>query len=328
LGTNHTELVVTPGEAMAVIPTLPTVYDEPFADSSQIPTILVSQLARRHVTVCLSGDGGDELFGGYNRYFWGRDIWRRIGWSPAALRRGVARLLQGVPTHYWDLAYSLITPLLPLSLRYKMAGDKMHKLAGILAVQSPEMMYRDLVSHWKDTLAVVPGSKELPTVLTDPSHWAGLKDFTQQMMYLDLTTYLLDDILVKIDRAGMSVALENRVPFLDHEVVEFAWTLPLHMKIRQGRGKWIVRELLKRYLPAELVERPKMGFGIPIDSWLRGPLRDWAEAYLSERRLRDEGFLDPRPIRDRWQEHLTGRRNWAYYLWDILMFETWLEAQR
>jgi asparagine synthase (glutamine-hydrolysing) len=328
LGTDHTELYVTPEEAMAVIPKLPSLYDEPFGDSSQIPTFLVSELARRHVVVSLSGDAGDELFAGYNRYFWGRNLWRRLGWLPASIRQAMAGLLTAVPATSWDGALEKLRPILPAFLRYKTLGDKLHKLAEILALPGPDAMYRSLVSHWKQPTYVVLGAKEPPTTLSEPSLWAELPDFTHRMMYLDLVSYLPDDILVKVDRAAMGVSLETRVPFLDHQVVEFAWRLPLSMKIRDGQGKWILRQLLYRYVPEEIVERPKMGFGVPIDAWLRGPLRDWAEDYLNERHLHEEGYFDPQPIREKWVEHLNGRRNWSYHLWDVLMFQTWFDEQR
>jgi len=325
LGTDHTELYVTPKEAIAVIPRLPALYDEPFADSSQIPTFLVAQLTRGHVTVSLSGDGGDELFGGYNRYFWGRSIWKRLGWMPKGLRSGLSASLASFSPSSWDGLFSRFDRLLPGSMKQQNPGDRLHKLAEILAVNDPEEMYLGLVSHWKSPAAVVPGSIEPPTALTDRKRWAALPDFTLRMMYLDLITYLPDDILAKVDRAAMGVGLESRVPFLDHRVVEFAWRLPLSMKIRNGQGKWLLRQVLYRYVPERLIERPKIGFGVPIDSWLRGPLRDWAEALLDEGRLRREGFFDPKPIREKWEEHLSGRKNWHYYLWNILMFQAWLE---
>ena len=326
LGTEHTELYVMPKEAMDVIPRLPALYDEPFSDSSQIPTFLVSELARRHVTVSLSGDGGDELFGGYNRYFWATNIWRRVGWAPQPMRAALAGALMALPPSTWNGVFRGLSRFLPVGWRYANPGDKLHKLAEILAVRTPEEIYLDLVSHWKQPTEVVRGTQEPPTVLTDPAQWANLPDFEQRMMYLDQMTYLPDDILTKVDRAAMGVSLETRVPFLDHRVVEFAWSLPLSMKIRHGQGKWLLRQVLYRHVPKELMERPKMGFGVPIDVWLRGPLKGWAEELLDEGRLQREGYFDPRPIRGKWAEHLTGRRNWSYYLWDVLMFQAWLEA--
>ena len=326
LGTDHTELYVTAAEALSVIPKIPEIYDEPFSDSSQIPTFLVSKMARQHVTVALSGDGGDELFGGYNRYVWVRDVWRKVGWLPKSVRTAMARGLTSLSTQGWDRVFATIGPVLPHNLRPPLPGDKLHKLAGILACTSPEDMYRNLVSHW-ETESVVLGASEPTTSLTDHGQLADVPDFTQRMMFLDLVTYLPDDILTKVDRASMAVSLEARVPLLDHRVAEFAWTLPLAMKIQDGQGKWPLRQVLYKYIPKELVERPKMGFGVPIDVWLRGPLRDWAENLLDEARLKREGYFNPVPIRLKWREHLSGKRNWQYHLWDVLMFQAWLEAQ-
>jgi asparagine synthase (glutamine-hydrolysing) len=327
LGTDHTEFYVTAAEAIAVIPKLPTLYDEPFADSSQIPTFLVAQLARQHVTVSLSGDAGDELFAGYNRYFWGRRIWQQIGWIPYPLRNAAASALTMRSPQAWNQTFTSLQPLLPASFKQQNPGDKLHKLAEVLAVESPETMYKGLVSHWKEPEAIVVNSSEPLTALTNPQGWANLPDFTQRMMYLDTVSYLPDDILVKVDRATMGVSLEARVPLLDHRVVELAWQIPLSMKIRNGQGKWLLRQVLYKYVPPHLIERPKMGFGVPIDAWLRDKLRDWAEDLIDERRLRQEGFFHPQPIRQKWAEHLAGDRNWQYYLWDVLMFQAWLDEQ-
>jgi asparagine synthase (glutamine-hydrolysing) len=326
LGSDHTALYVTPEEARTVIPRLPMMFDEPFADSSQIPTFLVSQLARRHVTVSLSGDGGDELFGGYNRYFWGRSIWRRVGWAPPRARALGSRALIALSPDGWDRQFARFDPLLPDGLRQRTPGDKLHKLAAVLAAENPEELYQGLVSLWSQTADVVVGAREPLTAITDRSRWAALPDFTQRMMFLDLISYLPDDILTKVDRASMAVSLEARVPLIDHRVVAFAASVPLSMKIRDGQGKWLLRQVLDQYVPRELIERPKMGFGVPIDVWLRGPLRDWAEALLDERRLRAEGFFHPAPIRKRWQEHLSGARNWQYPLWNVLQFQAWREC--
>ncbi|WP_066632850.1 asparagine synthase (glutamine-hydrolyzing) [Desulfolucanica intricata] len=325
LGTDHTELYVTPEQAMAVIPKLPTLYDEPFSDSSQIPTFLVSELARRYVTVSLSGDGGDELFGGYTRYKAVQELWRKIGWVPPMGRRILAKVLSATPTKLLDSIFGWLGPVLGKYGRPGATGDKLHKLAEILTVDCPEAMYREMISHWKKPAVLVPGAIEPLTVLTDSTQWAALLDFIHQMMYLDTLTYLPDDILTKVDRASMGVSLEARVPLLDHRVVEFAWQVPLNMKLRDGQGKWLLRQILYKYVPQSLIERPKMGFGVPIDSWLRGPLREWADSLLDERRLREEGFFNPRPIREKWTEHLSGQRNWQSYLWDVLVFQAWLE---
>ena len=324
LGTQHTELYISPEQARAVIPLLPKLYDEPFADSSQIPTFLVSQLARRHVTVSLSGDGGDELFGGYNRYFMLDAIWERIGWMPLSLRKLASSAAKAVPTCLWPTLFRFLPDLAD----FPNPADKAQKLAEIIASPSPEAIYLDLVSHWKQPARVVLNAHEPDTALLDRSRWADLTSFTDQMMFLDLITYLPGDILDKVDRASMGNSLEVRAPFLDdHQTLEFTWSLPRQYKIRRGQGKWILRQVLYRYVPEELIERPKMGFGVPIDAWLRGPLREWAESLLDESRLRREGFFDPQPIRQKWLKHLSGGRNWQYHLWDILIFQAWLEAQ-
>ena len=327
LGTDHTELYLTPKQAMDVIPRLPHLYDEPFADSSQIPTFLVAELARRHVTVSLSGDAGDELFGGYNRYFVGQRVWNRIGAVPLGLRAATAAMLRAPAPRTWDRVLSPLSVLLPKDSRVRLPGDKLHKLARMLTAPSAEAFYVRLVSQIAEPETVAVQGEESPSMLSSPEAWPGLDDFTERMMYLDLVSYLPDDILVKVDRAAMGVSLETRVPLLDHRVVEFAWRLPLSMKIRDGRGKHVLRKLLYRYVPNALVDRPKMGFGVPIDAWLRGPLRDWAEALLDPVRLSAAGYLRSDPIREKWNEHQSGRRNWSYWLWTVLMFQAWLEAQ-
>ena len=323
LGTDHTELYVTPAETMAVIPRLPSMYDEPFADSSQIPTFLVSQLARKHVTVSLSGDGGDELFGGYNRYFWGRRIWQKLRLIPSPARKAFARLLTAVPPDSWDSVFRLAAPVLPSGMRQTTPGYRLHKLAGILSVSSPAEMYRRLISQWQDPSELIADA-EHPTINSDGSGAGELRDFTDRMMYVDLVSYLPDDILAKVDRASMATSLEAREPLLDHRLIELAWRLPLDMKIRDGKGKHLLRKVLYRYVPQSLIERPKMGFGVPIDEWLRGPLRGWAEELLSEPRLRREGYFNPATVRRVWDEHLSGRRNMQYQLWIVLMFQAWL----
>lgn len=326
LGTEHTELYVSEAQAVATIPLLPNIYDEPFADASQVPTYLVSQMTRQHVTVALSGDGGDELFGGYNRYLWGRYMWRKVGWMNASARKALARALLALPSAAWDRILTTLKPVLPRSLHAALPGDKLHKVAGILACESPEEMYRGLVSFWEPSAAVL-NATEPPTILTDLAHGAEIADLVERMMLLDQLSYLPDDILAKVDRASMAVSLEARVPLLDHRVAQFAWTLPVAMKIREGGGKWPLKQVLFKYVPRELIERPKMGFGVPLDKWLRYELRDWAEHLLDEKRLRAEGYVDAALVRRRWQEHLAGHRNWQYQLWIVLMFEAWLEAE-
>ncbi|MDV2991080.1 MAG: Asparagine synthetase [glutamine-hydrolyzing] 1 [Chroococcidiopsis sp. SAG 2025] len=326
LGTEHTELYVTPAEALAVIPQLPIFYDEPFADVSQIPTFLLAQLTKTHVTVSLSGDGGDELFAGYSRYFWTRHLWQKIGWMPSSWRSFAARAITSMSSQTWNRGFARLSPLLPIQLQQTNLGDKLHKLAEIVAVPDAETMYARLISLWQAPEALVVEGSEPLTILSDRQNWAKLPSLMQRMMYLDTITYLPDDILVKVDRASMGVSLEARVPLLDHRVVEFAWRLPLAMKIRNSQGKFLLRQLLYQYVPKDLINRPKMGFGVPVDCWLRGSLRDWAEALLDRNRLQQEGFFQPQAIERKWKEHLSGDRNWQYYLWNVLVFQAWLET--
>ncbi|MFD2754734.1 asparagine synthase (glutamine-hydrolyzing) [Comamonas terrae] len=323
LGTDHTELYVTPQQALDVIPKLPQLYSEPFSDSSQIPTFLVSQLARQQVTVSLSGDAGDELFAGYSRYLFTRNLWRKLESLPQSLRRLGAAGIQVLSPTSWNTLCKPVQPLLPASLRQSNMGDKLHKGAALLNARSVDELYLDLVTHWKPDDLVLGAIEPFTPLRGNPLSLTGL-DEVQRMMVLDAVTYLPDDILCKVDRAAMGVSLETRVPFLDHRVVEFAWKLPQHLKLRGSVGKWALRQVLYRHVPREMIERPKMGFGVPLDEWLRGPLRDWAEDLLSESRLRQEGYFNPVPIRQKWNEHVSGKRNWQHHLWDVLMFQAWL----
>jgi asparagine synthase (glutamine-hydrolysing) len=319
LKTEHTELYVSPDEAMNVIQQLPQLYDEPFSDSSQIPTFLVSNLAREHVTVSLSGDAGDELFCGYNRYILTQRLWNKLSLLPVSMRRILATILINISPSTWSNIFNFLS--------HGNVGDKIHKAAGVLGTSTVDEFYLGLISHWNKPESVVVNSTEPRTLLTGNLSDLSYLDTVQKMMLLDLVTYLPDDILTKVDRAAMGVSLETRIPFLDHNVVEFAWRMPMKFKIRGGQSKWALRKILYKYVPKELLERPKMGFGVPIDSWLRGPLRDWAESLLDETRLRQEVYFNPAPIRKKWNEHLSGRRNWQYQLWDVLMFQAWLKSQ-
>jgi asparagine synthase (glutamine-hydrolysing) len=324
LGTEHTELYVSPTETMDVIPKLPSMYCEPFADSSQIPTYLVSQLAKQKVTVSLSGDAGDELFCGYNRYKLTAQLWRRLSLMPTPMRGIASKLITSIPPNVWDRLGRII----PEGKGYAALGDKMHKGASILTSANFQELYLSMVSQIPNPAEWVLGGSEPPTKLIGNSPLLNEFSDVEQMMLLDTISYLPDDILVKVDRAAMGVSLEGRVPFLDHRIFEFAWTLPLDYKLRDGQTKWPLRQLLYRYVPKELIERPKMGFGVPISDWLRGPLRGWAETLLSENRLRQEGYFHPEIIRSKWAEHLSGRRNWQSQLWTILMFQAWLENEK
>jgi asparagine synthase (glutamine-hydrolysing) len=325
LGTDHTELPVTPADALAVIPRLPVIYDEPFADSSQIPTFLVSQLASRSVTVSLSGDGGDELFGGYSWYFQARGIWNKVRRLPGALRRLTAAVLGAVSPRNWNRVLPLLRPV----LSGRVTGDRVHKFAELLrAADRPEGVYRSLVTRWDGAAPIVRGATEPRTLLVDDAAWPALPELIDRAMSVDAVTYLPDNCLAKLDRASMAVGLESRAPLLDHRVAEFAWRLPSALKVRGAQGKWALHQVLHRYVPRELVERPKMGFCVPIDSWLRGPLAEWAHELFDETRLRAEGIFDPAPVRRKWHEHLSGVRNWQHHLWCVLMFQAWLDAEK
>jgi len=325
LGTEHTELYVTPEEAMAVIPKLPWFYDEPFADSSQIPTYLVSQLARQAVTVSLSGDGGDELFGGYSIYRSVMAVNKALRRLPSSLRRPAA----------WGLEAAIKTGLLDgwqvKDGQYVGAGlltERLGNLARVLRLRTREELYLYLMSQWRTPTRLVQGAQEPLTAFNDPARTLELPHPLQTMEYIDMGSYLPDDILVKVDRASMALSLESRVPLLDYRVVEFAWRTPVSMKLRDGQGKWLLRQVAYRYVPRELLDRPKKGFSVPVDLWICGPLREWAEALLDETRLRNEGMFDPKPIREIWSRHLAGTRNSNSLLWDVLMYQAWQEAQR
>lgn len=324
LETEHTQFYAGPREALEVIPRLPRLYDEPFADPSQIPTHLLCALTRDHVTVALSGDGGDELFGGYNRYFWAPGVSRWNSRLPERLR---ARITKTLTSRYPTLArfYEKISPLLPRRYRVEMAGEKLLKLADLFGAASLDEVYERLRAHG-DASVCLPGNQNVEKSFATESAPRYLHP-AERMMFRDMVEYLPDDILVKVDRAGMGASLEVRAPYLDHRVVEFVWGLPLRHKLRDGGGKWILKRLLSRYAPDSLIQRPKMGFAVPIGEWLRGPLKDWAEDLLSESRLRGEGYFHTKPIRRMWEQHASGARDWQYSLWGILMFQSWLDEQ-
>jgi asparagine synthase (glutamine-hydrolysing) len=324
LGTEHTEWYVTSQDALDVIPTLPTIYDEPFADSSQIPTHLVCQFASKSVTVALSGDGGDELFSGYNRYAVMAGYGSKFAALPRPVRAAAGAVIKAIPPKQWE---SLLRPFLSAE-RMRRLGDKLHKTADVLSSRSADDLYKRLVSHWPHPEQVVIGVSSENQKLNQAMHALQALDATERMMVLDMLTYLPDDILTKVDRAAMACSLETRIPMLDKRVVEFAWQMPLSIKRHDGRGKWPLRQLLKRHIPERLLDRPKMGFGIPLDHWLRHELRDWAQALLEPSRLRSEGYFKPEPIQRKWQEHLSGKHNWSYQLWDVLMFQAWLQQVR
>jgi asparagine synthase (glutamine-hydrolysing) len=321
LHTDHTEFYVEPAHALDVIPRLPDWYDEPFADPSQIPTYLVSELTRKHVTVALSGDGGDELFAGYNRYFWTGRLARTVSLMPRPLRGPSAAAVRALSPATWNRLFAFV----PASWRPPLPGDRLHKIAALLDHPDADAIYRRLVSQWERPEEIAMRGSEPHGVLWDPTMARDLPDLISRLQFLDMATYLPDDILTKLDRATMAVGLEGRVPLLDHRVVAYAWTLPTDFKVRGGRGKWLLRRVLDRYVPKQLIDRPKMGFGVPIDGWLRGPLREWAEELLAPPRLASYGFVRTEPVRRAWQEHLDGSRNWQYPLWTVLMLQAWRE---
>lgn len=323
LGTEHHELYVTSSDAFKVIPHLPTLYDEPFADSSQIPTYLVSKLARESVTVSLSGDAGDELFGGYNRYLWGSRVWNKVRWMPLIVRQTLGVAINKISVNTWDS----IGNSLPNSSRVSLMGDKAHRMAHRLKnVKSLDDVYHSLVTEgYKEDGLVVNDKAALITKLDNNDIVSGIVDSEHRMMLLDSLTYLPDDILTKVDRAAMGVSLETRIPFLDYRVAELAWRLPLDTKINNGETKWPIRQVLYKYVPKVLIERPKAGFAIPVGQWIRGPLREWAADLLNEERIRREGYFNPELVQQLWQQHLSGKYDWTPRLWAILMFQAWLD---
>jgi len=319
LGTEHTELYVTAKDAAEVIPQLPAIYDEPFADSSQIPTTLVSRLTRQHVTVSLSGDGGDELFAGYPRYQLTAALWKRVSGQPMCIRRAAASALQRLSAQSWDR----LLGFLPESQRQRINGRRVHRLAQLIIARSIGEMYVRLMSQWQPEEGLVLGvtPRGIPSV-----NWPQNNHAVEAMRRWDVGQYLPDDLLVKVDRAAMSASLESRAPLLDHRLVELAFALPQRMLVREGTGKWALRRVLDRYVPRELIDRPKAGFSIPLGDWLRGSLRDWAETLLNAERLSSQGFLDAEKVSAMWQQHLSGSYDRSTYLWNVLMFQAWHAA--
>ncbi len=326
LRTDHTEFYVTPREAQEAIPMIAGLYDEPFADSSQLPTFLLSRLTRKHVTVSLSGDGGDELFAGYTRYYWVDKVWRNLQRVPRPVRAALGKILGSLSPATWDAAVRPFARVLPAHNNHSTFGNKLNKLARLMMIRDGTAFYRDFISHCSDPAQLVPGATEAATVFAASSACNTLPNYISQMQALDILTYLPDDILVKVDRASMAVGLEARVPLLDHRVVEFAWRLPPSLKMRDGQAKWVLRQVLEKYVPRELFDRPKMGFGIPIGQWLRGPLRDWAEEMLEPSRLKADDLLNVEAVRRLWKQHLAGTHDWQYQLWSFIMLQAWLRS--
>jgi len=322
LGTDHTELFFSPKKALEVIPKLPTIYDEPFSDNSQIPSFILSQLTKQHVKVALSGDGGDELFCGYNRYISTSNWSKKFHSIPISLRKSIANAAKVISPDNWNKLFKLL-PALNQKINF---GHKIHKGANALEADTLLDLYYVLSSHWQNPSEVVLNSEEPITYSSNLKTELSMFNNYQKMMILDLINYLPNNILVKVDRASMASSLETRVPFLDHELIEYVWKIPHGLKLKNGKGKWILRQVLNKYVPKNLTERPKMGFGIPLANWLRGPLKDWAENLLDEKRLTQESFFNPKLIREKWNEHLSNKKNWQYDLWNILMFQAWIES--
>lgn len=325
LKTDHTELYLTPGHALEAIPVLPGLFDEPFADSSQIPTFLVSKMTKSHVTVALSGDGGDEMFAGYNRHFWGRYLWEKLEWFPVWCRTLCSRLLKAVPAKTWNRWFDRLNHGLPGRYRQHQAGDKLFKLSQVMTASDRKEFYYLLTSCWKKPAAVVVNGNEPDHPANRFHDQPAISDFTQWMQYIDMQTYLCDDIMTKVDRSSMGNSLEARSPFLDPEVVAFSWQVPMALKISRTEGKILLKKLLGRYISNDLIDRPKKGFGVPIDDWLRGPLREWARDLLNPRRLSNQGMFQVGPIQTMWKDHLSGRNNYQYHLWNVLMYQAWAE---
>jgi len=328
LGTSHTELYVSPRDAIDVVPRLPQIHDEPFADASQIPTYILSGLTRQHVTVALSGDGGDELLAGYNRYTWGPWFFRQFGTRSSLQKNLLRRAIHTLSPRQWDGLFRGVNPLLPRRVQQKAPGERLYKIARLLDATSLDGVYRNLVSHWDCPNGILLQGRERQTLLDDSLYWTSLNHDVSRFVLMDQVTYLSDGVLAKVDRAAMAHSLETRVPLLDHRLIEFAWRIPLHLKICNGEGKWLLKQLLYRHVPQSLVERPKMGFSVPIASWLRSSLHEWAQDLLSERSLNEHGLFDTAKVRAKLQEHLSGECNAQNELWTVLMFQSWFQEQQ
>ena len=335
LQTDHSELLVTAKDAQSIIPNLPNLYDEPFADYSQIPTYFVCKSAKQAVTVALSGDAGDELFGGYNRYLMAPKLWSKLSLIPKYLRQFIGRFLLIIPIKHWDFIFYKYNKIFNKDSNFMHFGEKVHKFATRLrVVHSEENFFHSLITEPDAERLILFSDREIqslkttPAFLTDslPAH--GMNNFASKMMYRDTLNYLTDDILCKVDRAAMGASLETRVPFLDYKIVELAWRMPIEMKINDSEGKAILRKILYKYVPKSLIERPKAGFSIPLGDWLKGPLKEWADSLLEQSRITNEGYLNSQYVNQIWSEHLSGKRDWTFKIWSILMFQSWLESTK
>ena len=325
LATDHQELYVDQKDALNQIENLSLIFDEPFADSSNIPTVILSNLAKQKVTVALSGDGGDELFGGYNRYKIANQLNFILNNVPIKLKNLIIKILLEISPHHWDVLYKTFCNLLFKEKHINSFGDKLHKLLDILKANDSKSLYKSFLFQQREIESLVLGQKNNLEFINFDNNFNVNRNYIEKMMLSDFKGYLTDDILTKVDRSAMSVSLETRVPYLNHQVVEFAWSLPFHQKIRNGNRKWILKEVLKKYLPQKLSLRPKQGFSIPIEKWLREELRDWAESLIEKKKINEDGFLDYQIIKTKWDEHLSKKRNWQHWLWNVLVFQSWLE---
>mgnify|MGYP001345641291 CR=1 FL=1 len=327
IGTNHSELIVSPNDAMRIIPDLAEIYDEPFSDVSQIPTYLISKFAANRLKVCLSGDGGDELFCGYSRHIVGPRIWRILNKIPYSLRKAIAYFIHQISPTTWDNFYYLFEVFLPNHLRINLPGLKIYKISDLINSETLYEVYLSLLSSWSSPQNILLNYDSSLNNSSFEFCNLNLHDSHHQMMYFDSKNYLPNDILVKLDRAAMASSLETRLPFLDHRIIEFAWSTPLEMKLKNSRSKWLLREVLKKYLPENLIDKPKRGFTVPIGDWLRGPLKYWANELLDEKNISSQKYFSYNSIKTKWDEHISGKHDWSKQLWTILMFQSWLQKK-